>query len=180
MPDFLIRAATLADIPAITGIYEGEVREGTATFELTPPDIAEMTRRFSGLVDNGFPYLVATYEGRVAGYAYAALYRTRPAYRFTIENSIYLDPAHHRRGLGTALLSELIAQSTALGFRQMIAVIGDSANAASIGLHRRAGFEMIGTLPDVGFKFGRWLDSVLMQRALGEGRDTMPAQDRGR
>lgn len=180
MPDFSIRPAALADIPAVTTIYEREVREGTATFELTPPDIAEMTRRFSGLTDNGFPYLVALHEGRIAGYAYAALYRTRPAYRFTVENSIYLDPAHHRRGLGTALLSELIAQSTARGFRQMIAVIGGSANAASIGLHSRAGFQMIGTLPNVGFKFGRWLDSVLMQRALGDGSAAMPPEDRTR
>lgn len=174
MPDSVIRPATPADLPAITAIYEHAVRFGTATFELTPPDLAEMTRRHDELVAKGFPYLVATVEGRVAGYAYAGSYRARPAYRFTVENSIYLDPATHRRGIGTALMTELIAQSNVRGFRQMIAVIGDSANAASIALHSRTGFQMIGTHPNVGFKFGRWLDSVLMQRALGEGATTTP------
>ncbi|HEY0218837.1 MAG TPA: GNAT family N-acetyltransferase, partial [Afipia sp.] len=172
MPAFTIRPATPADIPAITEIYAIEVREKTATFELTAPDSAEMTRRFSEIAGQGFPYLVAEQGGEIAGYAYAASYRARPAYRFTVENSIYLAPKHHRQGIGSALLSELIAQSQARGFRQMIAVIGDSANAASIALHARAGFDMIGTLPNVGFKFGRWLDSVLMQRALGEGSNT--------
>jgi L-amino acid N-acyltransferase YncA len=174
MSDVNIRPATPADIPAITAIYAFEVREKTASFELTPPDEAEMSRRFTTLVDNGFPYLVAEAAGRVAGYAYAGPYRPRPAYRYTVENTVYLDPAYYRRGIGSALLNELIAQCTARGFRQMIAVIGDSANAASIGLHRRAGFAMIGTHPDVGLKFGRWLDSVQMQLALGEGRTTTP------
>lgn len=174
MPDSVIRPATPADLPAITAIYEHAVRFGTATFELTPPDLAEMTRRHDELVAKGFPYLVATVGGQVAGYAYAGSYRARPAYRFTVENSIYLDPATHRRGIGTALMTELIAQSNARGYRQMIAVIGDSANAASIALHSRTGFQMIGTHPNVGFKFGRWLDSVLMQRALGEGATTTP------
>lgn len=174
MPSAAIRPATLDDIPAITAIYEHAVRFGTATFELTPPDTAEMTRRYSELTTKGFPYLVATVEGDVAGYAYAGPYRARPAYRFTVENSIYLDPASHRRGIGGALMTELIAQSVARGYRQMIAVIGDSANVASIALHGRAGFQMIGTHPNVGFKFGRWLDSVLMQRALGEGAGTTP------
>ena len=174
MSSAAIRPATLDDIPAITTIYEHAVRFGTATFELTPPDVTEMTRRYSELTTKGFPYLAAMVEGRVAGYAYAGPYRARPAYRFTVENSIYLDPATHRRGIGTALITELIAQSTARGYRQMIAVIGDSANAASIALHGRAGFQMIGTHPNVGFKFGRWLDSVLMQRALGEGAGTTP------
>lgn len=174
MSDVTIRAATPADIPAITAIYAFEVREKTASFELTPPDEAEMMRRFTTLIDNGFPYLVAEAAGRLAGYAYAGPYRPRPAYRYTVENTVYLDPAYYRRGIGSALLNELIAQCTARGFRQMIAVIGDSANAASIGLHRRAGFAMIGTHPDVGLKFGRWLDSVQMQLALGEGRTTTP------
>jgi len=174
MSDFTIRPATAADIPAITEIYAFEVREKTASFELTAPDEAEMMRRFTAISDGGFPYLVAEADGRIAGYAYAGPYRPRPAYRYTVENSVYLDPAFYRRGIGSALLSELIAQCTAHGYRQMIAVIGDSANAASIGLHRRAGFAMIGTHPDVGFKFGRWLDSVQMQLALGEGGKTIP------
>ena len=174
MPDPMIRSATLADIPAITDIYAEAVNHGTATFELIPPDTAEMTRRFGELTRGGFPYLVATLEGRVTGYAYASFYRARPAYRFTVENSVYLAPASHRRGIGLALLTELIVQCEARGFRQMIAVIGDSANAASVGVHSRAGFEMTGTLRHVGFKFGRWLDTVLMQRALGDGGATIP------
>ncbi len=176
MPAFTIRPATATDIPAITEIYAHEVREKTATFELAPPDSTEMTRRLSEITEKGFPYFVAEQDGNVAGYAYATSYRARPAYRFTVENSIYLAPAYFRQGIGSALLSVLIAQSQARGFRQMIAVIGDSANAASIALHARAGFDMIGTLPDVGFKFGRWLDSVLMQRALGEGGTTAPPE----
>ena len=171
-----IRPATAADLPFITGIYEHAVRYGTATFELIPPDLAEMTRRFGVLMDGGFPYLVAALEGRVVGYAYAGAYRPRPAYRFTVENSVYLEPATHRRGIGLQLLQRLIAASEQRGYRQMIAVIGDSANAGSIGVHTRTGFQMIGTHPDVGFKFGRWLDTVMMQRALGEGAATLPAE----
>ena len=170
-----IRPATAADLPAITEIYEHAVRYGTATFELIPPDLAEMTRRFGVLMDGGFPYLVAALEGRVAGYAYAGAYRPRPAYRFTVENSVYLQPAIHRRGIGLHLLQRLIAESEARGYRQMIAVIGDSANAGSIGVHTRCGFQMIGTHQAVGFKFSRWLDTVMMQRALGEGSTTLPA-----
>jgi len=176
MSDFTIRAATAADIPAITAIYGFEVREKTASFEMTPPDEAEMMRRFTAITGGGSPYLVAEAGGRIAGYAYAGPYRPRPAYRYTVENSVYLDPAFYRRGIGRALLHELIAQCTARGYRQMIAVIGDSANAASIGLHRRAGFAMIGIHPNVGFKFGRWLDSVQMQLALGEGGSTTPQE----
>jgi phosphinothricin acetyltransferase len=171
-----IRPATPADISAITDIYAREVREGTATFELTPPDETEMMRRFSALLDNGFPYLVANRAGEIAGYAYAGPYRPRPAYRFTAENSVYLASAYQRQGIGLMLLTELIAQSAARGCRQMVAVIGDSANHGSIRLHTRAGFAMIGTLPDVGYKFGRWLDSVLMRRALGEGSTTTPTE----
>jgi L-amino acid N-acyltransferase YncA len=170
-----IRPATEADLAAVTAIYEQAVRFGTATFELIPPDLAEMTRRYRALIDGGFPYLVAVLDGRVAGYAYAGPYRPRPAYRFTVENSVYLDPAVHRRGLGLKLMERLIADCEAGGFRQMIAVIGDSANAGSVGLHRRCGFQMIGTHPSVGLKFGRWLDTVMMQRALGEGAATVPA-----
>jgi L-amino acid N-acyltransferase YncA len=169
-----IRPALEADLPAITAIYQQAVREGTATFELEPPDLAEMTRRYRALLDGGYPYLVAELDGRIAGYAYAGAYRPRPAYRFTVENSIYLDPAFHRRGIGLVLLQRLIAECEVRGFRQMIAVIGDSANAGSVGVHARCGFEMIGTHPDVGLKFGRWLDTVMMQRDLGEGAATIP------
>lgn len=176
MPETIIRPVRPADIAAVTAIYGHAVRCGTATFELTPPDEAEMARRFAQLASEDLPSLVALSGDCITGYAYAGRYRARPAYRFTLENSVYLDPAWQRRGIGTALLNELIAQSAGRGFRQMIAVIGDSANAASIGLHARAGFAMIGTLPKVGFKFGRWLDSVLMQRPLGEGGATIPVE----
>ena len=169
-----VRPATEADLPSITEIYGHAVRYGTATFELAPPDLAEMTRRFRTLMDDGFPYFVAVLDGAVVGYAYAGAYRPRPAYRFTVENSVYLDPAMHRRGIGLQLMQRLIAECESRGYRQMIAVIGDSANAGSIGVHARCGFEMIGTHPNVGFKFGRWLDTVTMQRALGEGATTVP------
>ncbi|HTZ22011.1 MAG TPA: GNAT family N-acetyltransferase [Opitutaceae bacterium] len=176
MPSPEIRLAEEADLPAITEIYEHAVRHGTATFELVPPDLAEMTRRYRALIDGGFPYFVATVEGDVVGYAYAGAYRPRPAYRFTVENSIYLRPSIHRRGIGLKLLQRLIIECEARGYRQMIAVIGDSANAGSIGVHTRTGFALIGTHPDVGFKFGRWLDTVMMQRSLGEGASTVPAE----
>ena len=169
-----IRPATEADLPSITAIYEHAVLHGTATFELMPPDLAEMGRRFDVLSTGGFPYLAASLDGRVVGYAYAGAYRPRPAYRFTVENSIYLDPAIHRKGIGLKLMHRLIEECISRGYRQMIAVIGDSANAGSIGVHTRCGFQMIGTHPDVGLKFGRWLDTVMMQLALGEGATTVP------
>ena len=169
-----IRFATEADLPAITEIYEHAVRYGTATFELVPPDLAEMTRRFRVLMDGGFPYFAASVEGDVIGYAYAGPYRARPAYRWSVEDSIYIAPAIQRRGIGRALLERLIAEAETGGFRQMIAVIGDSANAGSIGVHTKCGFQMIGTHRNVGLKFGRWLDTVMMQRALGEGGTTVP------
>ena len=174
MPAPEIRSATPADLASVTDIYADAVRLGTATFELTSPDLSEMTRRFETLTEGGFPYLVAALEGRVAGYAYAGAYRPRPAYRFTVENSVYLRPEIHRRGIGTQLLQTLIAACEARGYRQMIAVIGDSANAGSVSLHARCGFRMIGTHPAVGFKFGRWLDTVMMQRALGDGANSLP------
>src|SRR5438067_13700018 len=174
MPSLEIRPTTPADLPAITEIYQHAVLYGTATFELIPPDLAEITRRFGALMDGGFPYLVAALEGRVVGYAYAGAYRPRPAYRFTVENSVYLKPSTHRRGIGLQLMQRLIAECEARGYRQMIAVIGDSANAGSIGLHTKCGFHMIGTHANVGLKFGRWLDTVMMQRALGEGGSTVP------
>jgi L-amino acid N-acyltransferase YncA len=175
MSSLEIRPAAAADLPFVTAIYQHAVLYGTATFELIPPDVAEMTRRFGTLMDGGYPYFVAALEGRVVGYAHAGAYRPRPAYRFTVENSVYLEPAIHRRGIGRQLLQRLVAESEARGYRQMIAVIGDSANAGSIGVHTKCGFAMIGTHPDVGFKFGRWLDTVMMQRALGDGGETLPA-----
>jgi L-amino acid N-acyltransferase YncA len=173
-----IRAAAAADLPAITEIYDHAVRYGTATFELIPPDLTEMTRRFEILMDGGFPYLVAALEGHVVGYAYAGAYRPRPAYRFTVENSVYLQPAIYRRGIGLQLMERLISECEVRGYRQMIAVVGDSANTGSIGVHTKCGFQMIGTHPNVGFKFGRWLDTVMMQRALGDGGSTLPADSK--
>jgi phosphinothricin acetyltransferase len=172
-----IRPATEADLPSVTEIYEHAVLYGTATFELIPPDLAKMTRRFKALLDGGFPYFVGVLQGGVVGYAYAGPYRPRPAYRFTVENSVYLRPAIHRRGIGLQLMLRLIAECEARGYRQMIAVIGDSANAGSIGVHTKTGFQMIGTHPSVGLKFGRWLDTVMMQRTLGDGATTVPGDN---
>jgi phosphinothricin acetyltransferase len=174
MSDISIRPATAADVPAITRIYAHAVRHGTASFELDPPDEAEMARRQRALLDAGYPYLVAEDAGAVAGYAYAGPYRTRPAYRYTVENSVYVAPQAHRRGVGRALLDRLIVESEARGYRLMIAVIGDSAQTPSIELHRAAGFKLVGTFEAVGYKFDRWLDSVLMQRPLGNGRSAPP------
>jgi L-amino acid N-acyltransferase YncA len=164
-----VRPAEPGDVAAITHIYAEAVRHGTASFELEPPDEAEMTRRFQALREGRFPYVVAEAGGAVAGYAYAGPYRARPAYRFTVEDSIYIDPAMQRRGIGRALLARLLAEAEGRGFRQMVAVIGDSAQTPSIALHAAFGFRMVGTFDAVGFKFGRWLDSVLMQRPLGGG-----------
>jgi len=174
MNDISIRPATPADIPAITRIYAHAVRHGTASFEYDPPDEAEMARRQRALLEGGYPYLVAGIGGAVVGYAYAGPYRTRPAYRYTVENSIYIAPEAHRRGLGRALLDRLIAECEARNYRLMIAVIGDSAQAPSIELHRAAGFKMVGAFEAVGYKFDRWLDSVLMQRPLGRGSSAQP------
>jgi phosphinothricin acetyltransferase len=171
-----IRPATFADIPAVTRIYAHAVKTGTASFELEPPDEAEMTRRMRAVLDGGFPYLIARIDGAVVGYAYASHYRTRPAYRFTVENSVYVAPESHRRGIGKALLLKLIEACTERGFRQMIAVIGDSNQAASIGVHRSCGFCDAGNLRSIGWKFGRWLDTPLMQRALGAGAADPPEE----
>jgi phosphinothricin acetyltransferase len=169
-----IRPATLADVPAITRIYAYAVKHGTASFELEPPDEAEMARRQRTLLDGGYPYIVAEIDDALAGYAYAGPYRPRPAYRFSVEDSIYVDPNAQRRGVGRVLLEHLIEECERRGFRQMIAVIGDSAQAPSIELHRSLGCRMIGAVENVGYKFGRWLDSVNMQRALGAGATTKP------
>src|SRR3954464_12428609 len=174
MSSVSIRPATPADIPAITRIYAHAVRHGTASFELEPPDETEMARRQRALLDGGYPYLVAEIDGLVAGYAYAGPYRTRPAYRYTVENSIYIAADAHRRGIGRALLGRLITECEARNYRLMIAVIGDSAQVPSIELHRAAGFKMVGAFEAVGYKFDRWLDSVLMQRPLGKGSTAPP------
>jgi L-amino acid N-acyltransferase YncA len=175
MRSFVIRPARLADIPAITAIYADAVTNGTASFEIEPPGEHEMAARFRALVDGGFPYLAAVNCGAICGYAYAGPYRARIAYRYTLENSVYVAPDCHRQGIGRALMDDLVSQAGALGFRQMIAVIGDSAQIASIALHRAAGFEMVGTFAAVGLKFDRWLDTVLMQRPLGVGAATLPS-----
>ena len=173
-PTIIIRPATAADIKDITAIYAHAVEHGTASFEIEPPSVAEMTARQKILLDGGFPYLVADIAGAVAGYAYAGPYRPRIAYRHSVEDSVYVSPHVTRRGIGRLLLTELIATAKARGFRQMVAVIGDSQQTASIALHRSLGFSSVGTLKDIGFKHGRWLDSVLMQRPLGIGADAPP------
>src|SRR5262245_54005962 len=169
-----IRPAALTDIPAITRIYAHAVWHGTATFELEAPDEPEMARRMNELMSGNFPYLVAELGGVLAGYAYAGPYRTRPAYRFTVENSVYIAPEAQRRGIGKALLEELIKTATERGFRLMVAVIGDSGQIASIGLHKATGFNHVGVFENIGYKFDRWVDTVLMQRALGPGASTPP------
>ena len=173
-----IRDSHDSDITAITEIYAPNVLRGLASFELDPPDAAEMGRRRAALLDQGYPYLVAEEAGQVVGYAYAGPYRTRPAYRFTVENSIYVAPGRQRTGTGRALLASLLERCIRQGFRLVIAVIGDSANSASIGLHRQAGFDLIGTLPGIGWKHECWVDTVLMVRALGPGATEPPPPDR--
>ena len=175
VPATLIRPSTAADLPAITTVYGWNVAHGTGTFELEAPDEAEMTRRRDDVLSKGLPWLVAERNGQVLGYAYANHFRPRRAYRFCLEDSIYLAPEALGQGLGKLLLAELMAQCEARGARQMLAVIGDSANAGSIGVHRALGFEHTGVLKASGWKFDRWLDVVLMQRALGTGDMTVPA-----
>ena len=174
MQKIIIRPATPADIATITRIYADAVLHGTASFEIEPPDQAEMLRRQAVLLKNAYPYLAATVEGVLAGYAYAGPYRARPAYKWSVEDSVYVAPDMHGKGIGALLLRALIAASGERGFRQMIAVIGDSAQIGSIAVHERAGFNHIGTLRSVGFKHGKWLDTVLMQRALGKGDAAAP------
>jgi phosphinothricin acetyltransferase len=173
MREINIRPAQSNDIAAITRIYAHAVEHGTASFELEPPHEVEMARRQQALLARRFPYLVAELDGGVAGYAYAGPYRDRHAYDWCVEDSIYIAPQFHRRGIGRALLTRLIADTEALGFRQMLGVIGDSANTASIAVHAACGFRLIGNFQSIGFKHGRWLDTVLMQRALGGG-DAVP------
>jgi len=171
--DIRIRDAGQEDMPSIHEIYAEQVLHGIASWELDPPSLAEMTARRVAILDAGYPYRVAVRDGRVIGYAYASAYRPRPAYRHTVENSIYIAGPARRSGVGKRLLADLIDACAARNFRQMIAVIGDSGNAMSIEFHRQMGFREIGTIRSIGFKFDRWLDSVIMQRDLGDG-DTSP------
>ena len=169
-----VRDCAAADLAAVARIYGHHVMHGLASFEETPPDPAEMGRRLAATRDRGLPYLVGTLDGAVMGFAYVTPFRGRPGYRYSLEDSVYVAPEASRRGLGAALLAALIERCTALGYRQMVAVIGDTANAASIELHRRLGFRDAGVLRDIGFKHGRWVDSVYMQLSLGAGGDTVP------
>ena len=170
----LIRPSTAADLPAITAIYAWNVHNGTGTFELEAPDLTEMTRRRDDVLAKGLPWLVAQRGDEILGYAYANHFRPRRAYRFCLEDSVYLAQAAQGQGVGSLLLTELLARCEALGARQMLAVIGDSANLGSVGVHRKLGFEHVGVLRAAGWKFERWLDVVLMQKSLGSGAAEAP------
>ncbi|HWP60612.1 MAG TPA: GNAT family N-acetyltransferase [Candidatus Acidoferrales bacterium] len=167
MSEIIVREATEADMPAVHRIYSYHVLHGFGSFEEEPPSVAELKRRRREVLRRGLPYLVAELNGTVVGYSYGTLFRTRSAYRYTVEDSVYVDRDFGGRGIGRALLQALIARCEAGPWRQMVAVIGDSRNLASIGLHESLGFRVVGTLKSVGFKHGRWVDSVLMQRGLG-------------
>ncbi len=170
----LVRPSTAADLPAITAIYAHHVLHGTGTFETTPPTGPEMAARREDVLGKGLPWLVIEDAGQVLGYAYCQWFKPRPAYRYSAEDSIYLHPDAAGRGLGRQLLTELVARAEAAGIRKLIAVIGDSANAGSIGVHRALGFTPVGTIAGCGWKFGRWLDIVLMERVVGDGAATAP------
>lgn len=162
-------------IPAIRDIYAHHVIHGTGSFETAPPDTQEMLARLEKIHSLGLPWVVALQEDKVIGYCYLTRYRERYAYRYTLEDSIYIDPAAQRQGAGNALLRHVIDWAETHGYRQLIAMVGDSNNQGSLKVHQQVGFTEIGTLKDVGFKHGRWLDTVLLQRALGEGNSTLPA-----
>ncbi|MEM8949676.1 MAG: N-acetyltransferase family protein [Pseudomonadota bacterium] len=168
----LIRSAKPSDLEAVQAIYALEVLEKTASFETEPPDVSEIERRYQAVLAAGLPYLIADVDSVVGGYAYAAPYRTRPAYGLTVETSIYVARTHQRLGIGSALLDRLIAECRAAGKREMVGVVGDSDNLGSIRVHEKAGFRHVGTLRDVGFKFGRFLNTVIMQRSLGSDQTT--------
>ena len=170
----LIREALPADMPAITAIYAAEVREHVNTSEYDIPDEAEMARRMQAVLDAGYPYIVAEDEEGLAGYAYAGSYRARLGYRFTVENSVYVAAGRQGRGIGAALLQRLIADCEARGYRQMIAVIGEPSNTASIRLHEKFGFHLVGIFRGIAWKHGRWLDTVQMQRTLGAASNEPP------
>lgn len=176
-----VRDSRDGDLPRIHAIYSHHVLTGLGSFEEVPPDLAEMTRRRADILAKGLPYLVAetgdpAIPGGIAGYAYVGPFRPRSAYRYSVEDSIYIAAEAQRRGAGRLLLDELVQRCTALGYRQMVAVIGDSANQGSIGVHEAAGFKKVAHLPAIGLKFGRWVDSVMMQRPLGDGQTTLPRE----
>jgi L-amino acid N-acyltransferase YncA len=172
----VLREAVEADMVAVQVIYAHHVSYGLASFEEVPPSVEELIARRNAVVAAGLPYLIAERQGNIVGYSYATAYRARTAYRFTVEDSVYVAEGFAGQGIGTALLQALVSRCEAGSWRQMVAIIGDSANAASIGLHRRLGFRPVGTLYSVGFKYGRWVDSVIMQRALGAGDGALPAE----
>lgn len=174
--DLIIRHSGEPDVPAIAAIYAHHVLYGKASWEETAPDAAEIARRRQAVLDLELPHLVAEWQGEIAGFAYAGPYRGRPAYRYTVENSIYVRDGLHGKGIAGRLMQRLIDECTRAGRRQMIAVIGDSANAASIRLHEKMGFRVVGTFRDIGWKFGEWLDSVYMQRPLGPGGEVSPSE----
>lgn len=176
MKPLLIRPSTPDDLPAITAVYGWNVENGTGTFEIEPPTLADMGKRREDVLSKGLPWLVAERDSQVLGYAYANHFRPRLAYRFALEDSIYLAETAQGQGVGKLLLAELIARCESLGARQMLAVIGDSANAGSIGVHRALGFSDLGVMKSMGWKFNRWLDVVLMQRALGLGDGAAPLE----
>lgn len=169
-----IREATLADMPAVQALYAHYVLNDLATFELVPPSLEEMCARRQAILDTGLPYLVAELNGDIVGYAYAATYRPRPAYRYTIEDSVYLLPGHTGQGIGAALLAELIRRCELGPWRQMVAVITQGGTTGSADMHRKLGFVEVGRMPDVGYKFNRWVGTLVMQRALGEGGKSSP------
>ncbi|HYZ64722.1 MAG TPA: GNAT family N-acetyltransferase [Acetobacteraceae bacterium] len=169
-----IRSATIADLPEIQSIYAHHVLHGAGSFEEDPPSVEEMQRRYQAIVGRGWSYIVATDETGVLGYAYFSQMRERSGYRYTAENSIYVRDDVRGQGVGKALVARLLQDATAMGFRQMVAVIGDSDNVGSIGVHASLGFQRAGLLRASGFKFGRWVDTVFMQRALGRGDSDLP------
>ena len=169
----IIRNATLADISAITAIYAPYVLTGLASYELVPPAEAEMEERYKAVIEGGFPYIVAEIKGEVVGYAYASLYAKRAGYQFTVEDSIYV--RDKGKGIGKALLTSILKTCEEMGKRRMVAIIGDLNNHGSIALHRSLGFTMVGVIPSSGFKLGQWVDTVIMQRSLGEGDLTHPS-----
>lgn len=172
--EVVIRPFAPTDIPSIHNIYYESVVNDTASWELTPPDQAEILSRAQAILSQKYPYLVAVIGDQVVGYSYASSFRARPGYRYTVEDSVYVDGAYHRLGIAAKLMGALIDACTELGYRQMVAVIGGSERVASITLHQKLGFQQVGLLPNIGLKHDRWLDCVLMQRALGEGHATIP------
>ena len=169
----LIRPSTDADLPAITAIYGHHVLHGTGSFETEPPNLVDMTARRADVLSKGLPYLVVEHDGKIAGFAYGNWFKPRPAYRYSVEDSIYMAPDLQRRGLGRALLAELLAQFEAVGIRKVMAVIGDSANTGSVGIHLAFGFTQVGIVESCGWKLGAWRDIVIMQKTIGLG-DTQP------